>query len=187
MSSTTNHRGQDVEYVKSNVDEGLKNEVEFINALKTKYDIEIFKTKNIYEKYDFKIRQIQNIYIEYKCLNPAKYNMREYENYFIPETKITEYKNIYNDYHNKALNGKICKSPIFFYIIRLRQYIVKIDEEDKKHIMIKYKYIYAELNPYKIIAECDKRDKIEGSYDDTTHYLIPRLWFKHLKYFKDNI
>ena len=187
MTSTINHRGQHTDYVDSSVIRGLKTEADFIPIMKSLNGIELIKTSNPYCSYDFNINGIPNIYIEYKCMNPFKYNLREYEYYFIPETKIIDYKNIYNDYHNKALNGRICKSPIFFYIIRLKQKQQKIDEDGMKHILVKYKYIYAELNPYKIIAECQRKDKIEGILDNTTHYLIPKQWFKGLKYFIDNI
>ena len=83
MTSTINHRGQHTDYVDSSVIRGLKTEVDFIPIMKSLNGIELIKTSNPYCSYDFNINGIPNIYIEYKCMNPFKYNLREYEYYFI--------------------------------------------------------------------------------------------------------
>lgn len=155
-----NARGQNLNYVKTSVEENLRFEETLKKYIKKKYDIDLIKNKNQFKPYDFSYDKINKI--EYKGL---KYTLNDAEKIAVSASNP-----------NKKIDGVfLSKSKIAYYKIRqmknpsLRFYVIYgfYEIENNKPISIVYRYLnITDLD--RIILEFKTR-----IHENSNHYIIP--------------
>lgn len=139
-----NYRGQNMDYVNSNVSEGEIREKTLCDYLENK-GVHLVK-KSKYKYYDFVLNQNHNIKIEFKSIN---YSVNTYKNVFIGFDKLLYY--FYRQYKNENLifiliygfyekaDDDTAKITYRYDIIDVKKYLLEYSRKillNKKHINI---------------------------------------------------